>query len=503
MEERISLNSKVVELNEQKSNDIYMTLKLCVLTSETNLNKAKFTESFIEEVVENKDFYTGIPLVANRKMLEDKKFDNLTHEFDTDTGELNTDIIGSFTNFYSVKEDDITKLMADVRIFKRFPNVCNSITELFQQGELSFSCECLIYEYASIEEDGTRVIDRNGGKLFASAVVTEPAEVRSKATLLIAEAYQNDLEQIAQQSTFFKGGENLGKEMKGKMEISNKGVEVKFHGNLETSSLTWDDVYEKIYNTLNPVDQENGGRNYNYYIIETYVGSIIVGDWDTDQLYRITYKIEEDSITLAPKEDWVKGSYQFVPEGVTVNELIDNNTQKIKELEKEVSELKEEKKEMADKEKLTMKELQEKVEKLKKEIADLKDENEKLEQTIVSQKENLVEAEELNTELNEKIEELKVYKEKVETAEKEAKMKELSDKYSKLLDKEVFESEKVQEAIDNLDEVALNSIVVAEIAKEKTTTTETAEEDIIVAATVQTELVDTIKDSSYWASPKA
>ncbi len=73
------LNVKILELCNDDDNDIYMMLKLLLITSNTNLNKAQFTPDFIHEIVENKDFYIGgIPLVAEKEKLE-KKSNKLGH----------------------------------------------------------------------------------------------------------------------------------------------------------------------------------------------------------------------------------------------------------------------------------------------------------------------------------------------------------------------------------------------------------------------------------------
>lgn len=487
MKERLSINSKIIELNEIENNDIYMTLKMCVLTNQTNLNMARFTDEFINEIVENKEDYIGIPLVANREMLENKEFDGLTHELDPVTGELRTDIVGSFIDFYTEQDDDGTlKLMAEVRVFKRFPNVCSSIVELFQAGDLEFSCECLVYEYANIEDDGTRVIDAGGGKLFASAIVSEPAEVRSKATLLIAEAYKKDIESYQQ------GGVKMDK----KADYNN-GVKVQYIGQLETSSLKFWEIEKAIYNLVNPVDPENGDREYNYWIHTLYHDKVILGHFDKDVLYSVNYKIENDTVILDSKENWVKGSFQFVPDGVDIDKLLEQNDERIKDLEEELDSLKEEKLQMSQDNKKKIEELNQKIEELESEIADLKEKNQQLEETIVSQKEEIVKAEETINELNEQVEELGKYKEQVEKAEKEAKMAELSEKYSKLLPEEIFSSDEVKQAIENLDEAKLNSIVVAEIAKEK----EEDKNPVEIAATKHVDLVETVKDSSYWSAP--
>lgn len=488
LKEKISLNSKVVDLNESVSNDIYMKLTMCVLTNNTNLNGAKFTSGFIEEIVSNKSHYLGIPLVANKQYLEDKEFDNLTHELDLDDGTLNTDVIGSFTDFYSEEDEDGSlKLMADVKVYKRFKNVCSSVIELFNSGSLSFSCECLIYDYASIEDDGTRVIDADGGKLFASAVVSEAAETKSKASVLVAEAYQKDMEQDRGYGTPISRVDY------------NKGVNIRYHDK-EIASLNFFDIEVDIMNKLNPINFNNGHRKYNYLIYELYHDKVVVLDEnDCITMYSISYRVENDTVILEKKENWIKGDYQFVPEGVMISDLMDKNTKGIKELEEKVNNLKEEKDIMAQDNKDKLEKLEEEIEKLKEEIGKLEEEKkelsekgEGLESTIVSQKEEAVKAEKQIGELNELVESLKPFKDQVEKAEKDSKVAELNAKFSKLLSEEIMGTEEVVNAINELDEAKLNSMVVAEVAKAKSQEAEynSVNDDVTITASKQGDLIE-------------
>jgi len=125
--ETLSITPKILELNEEETNDIFMTLTMCVLTNGVNLNNLQFTDDYINGIVENKDKYIGIPLVVNRLKLENGLYNNLTHEFNKKTGELNTDCVGSFVDFWSETDSDgALQLMGNVRVFKRYPNVCNA-----------------------------------------------------------------------------------------------------------------------------------------------------------------------------------------------------------------------------------------------------------------------------------------------------------------------------------------------------------------------------------------
>lgn len=486
MSNRETVTPKIIELNN--TNDIYMTMNIAILSEDVNLNNAQFTSDFIEGVVENKEKYVGLPFLVNREKIENGELDNLTHELDTATGELKTDQIGSFVDFWKEEIDGANCLMGSIRIFKRFSETCSAIVSLVEENALETSCEVLVKDYLEITETGVRKIHYNNGNntLIGSAIVTHGAEVRAKPTLLIAEAYKKDIESSQQ------GGEIVEKEY-------NNGIKVEYFGEIETSSLKFDEIEKSIYNSINPVDVENGGRDYNYWIHTLYHDKVILEDAKSYKLYAAGYKIINDTVIVDKQEDWVKGSFQFVSEGVSVNELMEQNSEKIKELQRELTELKEEKETMSKKQEATVEELNEKIESLEKKTADLEEKNKQLEETIVSQKEKLVKFEEIEKELNEQIDDLTKYKEQVEKAERETKMAELNEKYSKLLSEETFKSQEVSEAIENLDEAKLNSIVVAEIAKE----VEEPKEKVEIAASTQEDLVTTVKDSSYWSSPKS
>jgi hypothetical protein len=440
-----------------------MELTMCILTNKANLNKARFTDDFIDGVVENQEKYIGIPLVASRYKLENGSYSNLSHEFNKRTGELNTDIIGSFTSFWKDEDDDGTvKLMGSAKIFKRFPNVCEAVKELYEDDSLRFSCEVLVAFYGENEKD-IRTIPYSDGtdvnELFGSCVVTSPAEVMSKADLLIAEALEKDI---------VEGGDELGEQTT--VEVFNKGFEIKYHGELEISALKLEEVSSQIYNLLNPINPKDNYRKYNYYILDVYTEYVIVEDWNSySQLYKISYKIENDTVILDTQENWVSGYRGFIPDGVSIDDLLAEKERLSAELASKIHELNEKNKEdlrqMDEQMQAQLKELQEKVVKLEGENETLNGKVDELNGVIVSQKEQLDQKEQQEIKLNSQIEDLTKFKEEVELAQKEVQKQELSKKYSKLLSKEVFESEEAKKAIEACDVNKLNDLAVAEIAK--------------------------------------
>ncbi|MFO1442808.1 hypothetical protein KDN24_06215 [Bacillus sp. Bva_UNVM-123] len=107
------------------------------------------------------------------------------------------------------------------------------------------------------------------------------------------------------------------------------------------------------------------------------------------------------------------------------------------------------------------------------------------------------------TELNSEVETLKPFKEQVETAEKKAKVTELSSRYEKLLSEETFKSDEVQNAIQELNSQKLNEIVVSEVAKEKTVeVSSTKDGAVTIVASKQDDLLPRDKHD-YWTSPRS
>lgn len=494
MTEKVSVKPKILEL--QSTNDVYMTMKLAILSTDVNANKAQFTDDFIDNVIENQEKYVGIPFLASKEKLENGDFDNLTHELNYDTGKLETDQIGSFVNFWKDEIDGATCLMGEVRIFKRFPEVCASIKELYADGLLETSCEVLVSSYAEISDDGVRSIHYNDGKnaLIGSAIVTTGAEKRAKPTLLVAEAYKKDIEAIKKGDDTVPQSKN--KKSNDNIEVFNKGIDIKYHGTFELSGLKIHELEQKIFNLVNPVDTENGGRDYNYWIRELYTDSVIFeSEKNWNELYKAKYTVDGETVTLANESDWIKGSYGFIPETVELNSIITE----LSELKTKLNDVKGEKETMS-------KELEAKVAELQQTIDKLESDLEKSNGLVVSEQEEKQKLEEQVTELNGKVEELKTYKENFEKAEKEKQQKELSEKYVKLFDEETFKSEDVQKAIEACDVSTLNSKFVEVMAKKAEKQQELANKqkddtEIEISAAGEKDLVEVVKDSSYWASP--
>lgn len=99
----ISFVASVLSMGEQDiPNDIYMTIKMRMLTTKPNLNGVSVTERFIDNIVENQERYKCIPLCADVHKIEGGDLAGLGHMLDFSTGTFYSQQIGSFYSFEKV-----------------------------------------------------------------------------------------------------------------------------------------------------------------------------------------------------------------------------------------------------------------------------------------------------------------------------------------------------------------------------------------------------------------
>src|SRR5699024_9311498 len=135
----------------RRSSDL-MSLFIRILSAEPNANLAEFTEDFILNTVKEKNSVIGIPFMVDKESLENKDYSNLTHKLTPD-GELETDQIGSFVDFWVDKDEDgVLFLAGEVRIMKRFKETCAAVHKLYSSGKLNTSCEVMVESYQEITD---------------------------------------------------------------------------------------------------------------------------------------------------------------------------------------------------------------------------------------------------------------------------------------------------------------------------------------------------------------
>lgn len=275
----------ITELSE--SNDIYMTLDVLILTSTTNANGAKFQPDFIHEIVCNKEFYIGLPLVCERQKLEDGRYKSLTHAKKKDNT-LQTQVIGSYVDFYQKEDENEWSLFGTVRVFKRYEKVCEAIRELYERHSLFFSVEVLVGEYTNVTEKTREIGASVNNKFFGDCIVSFPAESKSTAYMLIAEALDYDI-----------GGVNEMDDWKEFFQNARISI--------ENSELDLTQVQRKLYAKCK---DKLGEEFYNYYSTDFGVNYIVMYDSYEGDYYKFDFTISDNDVILSDK---YKVTKNYVP----------------------------------------------------------------------------------------------------------------------------------------------------------------------------------------------
>ena len=196
-------------ISEIQQSDVFMTVKARICEApEANLNGARVTEAFIDEIVGNETRYVGLPLYADKKALISGSYNRLGHLYDEKTGEFHSTQIGSFYKFEKQVNGESCALIGYARIPKRNKKLSKAISELFADGALKFSFELAVGEYEELD-DNTILIDASENNyLEGTAIVTYPACEDAVA-----------LELVAQKADEAKGGESEMAEVENKAEV--------------------------------------------------------------------------------------------------------------------------------------------------------------------------------------------------------------------------------------------------------------------------------------------
>ena len=196
-------------ISEIQQSDVFMTVKARICEApQANLNGARVTEAFIDEIVGNEMRYVGLPLYADKKALIGGNYNRLGHLYDTKTGEFHSTQIGSFYKFEKQVNGENCYLVGYARIPKRNRKLSKAISELFAEGALKFSFEVSVGEYEELD-DNTILIDASENNyLEGTAIVTYPACEDAVA-----------LELVAQQADETRKGDEEMAEVENKAEV--------------------------------------------------------------------------------------------------------------------------------------------------------------------------------------------------------------------------------------------------------------------------------------------
>ncbi len=193
-----------------EANDIYMAVKVKMLSDRRNLNDMRVTAAFIEKVAADHQQYIGTPLVVDKLRLESGQYNRLTHMQDERTGAFHSQQIGSFVAFEVLKEEDgETVLVGTARVEKRFDRACAAIEQLYELGKLCVSFEITASVYTQTADE--IIIDADdGNKLIGMCIVSIPAYEDAKALALIASLLtEPNQEEISERIEMMAEAKNL------------------------------------------------------------------------------------------------------------------------------------------------------------------------------------------------------------------------------------------------------------------------------------------------------
>ena len=174
-------------ISEIQQSDVFMTVKARICEApEANLNGARVTEAFIDEIVGNEK-YVGLPLYADVKALTSGNYNRLGHLYDVRTGEFHSTQIGSFYRFDKQVKGENCYLVGYARIPKRNKKLSKAISELFTDGALKFSFELSVGEYEELDDDTILIDASENNYLEGTAIVTYPACEDAVALELVAQ----------------------------------------------------------------------------------------------------------------------------------------------------------------------------------------------------------------------------------------------------------------------------------------------------------------------------
>ena len=344
-------------VSELQQSDIYMTVKARLFeTPKANLNGARVTAAFLNEIVENEEKYVGLPLVADVKALANGRYDHLGHLYDARTGQFYSTQIGSFYKFEREDFDGGSYLVGYARIMKRNQAVCKAIAELFAEGALKFSFEISCGSYEKLDDGTIRIDVGENNFLEGAAIVTFPACEDAVALELVAECDRiaDDLRKGENEMTDVKESAEVVAE-----EVTEAVAEEAVETTAEVNETKEEQVEEteetaacgkKKEETADVVVTEVNEERTSTYAYDNETGEEAV---QTVSVETRTTHVEKDANLVVAEDDPPAENppAEVTPEDVpvvedesqkkTAEEMISELAATIAELRKEIAELKE------------------------------------------------------------------------------------------------------------------------------------------------------------------
>lgn len=440
MEDKIILNSLGVELSESEEDRDYLNIKFVLCDFKPNGNNVMLNRATIDGWLQT---------LVNKPVVGKISGNDFTsHQYKN--GKFNTDAFGVFTKVYiSTLDTGDECIIAEGMIWKRFEKACGIIQSRISRGLTVSSSWELINNGSHIEEiDGKKVKVIDSGFFTGHCLLGSKTPPAYDCSRVIDVAQKESAqEEIEFSQALLDDINNIGGEEMTKVELSQYGV----------NQLN-NDIRKAIKSSLN-IKQ---GEDKYVYVVDIFIDTNQVvyeieeyanGSY-TNTYYIADFKLIEGGVEVSNSQPAEK---QYVPKEQHDNE-ISALANSVASKETEISSLKEE------------------LAKVRAELSEKDGQIIKLGETINSQKETITERDNLISELEPvkaEMERLKAEKEARELAEKQEAMKSyvISTKY--FTSEEIEASEEMKNAIAELDEAKVNSLIAkkviaeAEISKKK------------------------------------
>jgi hypothetical protein len=408
----IILNSINVTLSSTEDKD-YLNVKFILCDFNPNANNVQLNRATIDGWVKT---------LINKPIVGKIQGNNFTsHQYKN--GKFGTDAFGVFTDVYIDTIDNSEYIIAEGMIWKRFEKACSIIENRISKGlDVASSWEVTNISYHM--EGDIRVID---DAVFVGHSLLGTVRPAYKCSKIVDIAQQENIE----------FSQALEEDMEKEFEISQYSVE-------QLSR----DLRVAMYNHFNL------SKDDDCWIVDIYLDAqeVIseIGVNGVYKYYMANYKMENGGITLDNVKEAQK---QYVPK--------EDHDKEISSLASEIVALKEE------------------LAQAKTEISEKDGQIIKLGETLNSQKETIAEKDNLIAELEPvkaEMERLQAEKEAKELAEKQANLKAhvLSTKF--FSEEEIEASEEMKNAIAELNEGKVNSLIAQKVIAEATKNQEKEED---------------------------
>ena len=352
-------------ISEIQQSDVFMTVKARICEApEANLNGARVTEAFIDEIVGNEKRYVGLPLYADVKALTNGNYNRLGHLYDVRTGEFHSTQVGSFYKFEKQKNGEKCYLVGYARIPKRNKKLSKAISELFTDGALKFSFELSVGEYEELDDETILIDASENNYLEGTAIVTYPACEDAVALELVAqkadetrkgESEMAEVENKAEVVETEAAQPELAEEEKIEEEVEETASEdetaackKKENAEDETASVVTHEYHEERHTSV-AYDTETGKEVSQTVTVETCSNDILEGTLvetvdgvhvaetvETSEEEEKTETAEDETPADPIPEETDQDSYDYKKTAELIAELLET----INSLKEEVAELK-------------------------------------------------------------------------------------------------------------------------------------------------------------------